>query len=65
MVTELTGGKQLSEFTPERLPPLMNGNPPVDVHDAVNRVIRAVDVFAEGAPQSDDITCMIVRAKRP
>ncbi|TXT38688.1 MAG: serine phosphatase RsbU regulator of sigma subunit [Comamonadaceae bacterium] len=46
------------EFTQERLPGLFVGKPEKDVKEAVNRVIRAVDEFAAGAPQSDDITCV-------
>ncbi len=56
-VTEAFNPKD-EEFTPERLPPLFNHQPLKDVHDAVNRLIAAVDQFADGAPQSDDITCV-------
>ena len=46
------------EFTEARLPPLFGEQAAADVQDAVHRVIRAVDAFAAGAPQSDDITCV-------
>lgn len=46
------------EFTEARLPPLFGQQGAADVQDAVHRVIRAVDAFAAGAPQSDDITCV-------
>ena len=46
------------EFTEARLQPLFSESAAADVQDAVHRVIRAVDAFAAGAPQSDDITCL-------
>jgi sigma-B regulation protein RsbU (phosphoserine phosphatase) len=46
------------EFTEARLQPLFGENAASDVQDAVHHVIRAVDRFAAGAPQSDDITCV-------
>jgi sigma-B regulation protein RsbU (phosphoserine phosphatase) len=29
--------------------------------DIVERIVAAVRVFTKGAPQSDDITCMVIR----
>ena len=46
------------EFTEARLQPLFGEHAASDVQDAVHHVIRAVDRFAAGAPQSDDITCV-------
>jgi phosphoserine phosphatase RsbU/P len=46
------------EFTEARLPPIFADDPPRDVSDAVERIVRAVDVHSEGVPQSDDITCV-------
>jgi sigma-B regulation protein RsbU (phosphoserine phosphatase) len=46
------------EFTEARLQPVLCEPAATDVQDAVHRVIRAVDAFAAGAPQSDDITCV-------
>jgi sigma-B regulation protein RsbU (phosphoserine phosphatase) len=46
------------EFTQDRLPGLFAQSPPAGVHDVVNRTVQAVDRFAAGAPQSDDITCV-------
>jgi len=46
------------EFTQERLPPLFAQTPPKGVQETVQRVNHAVDAFAAGAPQSDDMTCI-------
>jgi sigma-B regulation protein RsbU (phosphoserine phosphatase) len=46
------------EFTPERLPPLFEHRTTENVHVAVERIVAAVDRHANGAPQSDDITCV-------
>jgi phosphoserine phosphatase RsbU/P len=46
------------EFTPARLPELFGGATHQDVRAAVQRVVDAVDAHADGAPQSDDITCL-------
>ena len=51
---------QNEEFTQDRLVPLFEQAPTSNVQEAVNRVIRAVDAFADSAPQSDDITCMVL-----
>lgn len=49
------------EFTQERLPPLFTNNYPENVHAAVEKVVAAVDIHANAAPQSDDITCVALR----
>jgi len=49
---------QNEEYTPERLPPLFENRPITDVNEAVNRTVADVDLHANGAPQSDDITCV-------
>lgn len=46
------------EFGSDRLLALLREKPPTHVQDAVGRVTHAVDIFAAGAPQSDDITCV-------
>jgi sigma-B regulation protein RsbU (phosphoserine phosphatase) len=46
------------EFTQERLIPLFAQAVASDVHAAVLRVTQAVDAFAGGAAQSDDMTCV-------
>lgn len=49
---------QNEEFTQERLPPLFEHRLVSDVNIAVERIVAAVDAHANGAPQSDDITCV-------
>ncbi|MFC5498078.1 SpoIIE family protein phosphatase [Caenimonas terrae] len=49
---------QAEEFTPARLLPLFAAGGIKDVHAAVRTVVAAVDAHANGAPQSDDITCV-------
>lgn len=49
---------QNAEFTQDRLPPLLGQAMQTDVRETVQKIIHAVDTFAEGAPQSDDITCL-------
>ena len=49
------------EFTQGRLPPLFTDAYPENVHTAVATVVSAVDAHANGAPQSDDITCVALR----
>lgn len=49
---------QDEEFTEQRLPPLFVNRPVSDVNAAVERIVAAVDAHANGAPQSDDITCV-------
>lgn len=46
------------EFTQEALPPLFEHRLVSDVNIAVERIVAAVDAHANGAPQSDDITCV-------
>jgi sigma-B regulation protein RsbU (phosphoserine phosphatase) len=54
---------QAEEFTPARLPPLFAPGGVQDVHLAVRSVVAAVDAHANGAPQSDDITCVALRCQ--
>jgi sigma-B regulation protein RsbU (phosphoserine phosphatase) len=49
------------EFLQESLPPLFTNNCPESVHSAVEMIVAAVDLHANGAPQSDDITCVALR----
>lgn len=53
---------QNEEFTPERLSPIFNAQPPTSVDDGVQRIIDAVNAHANGAPQSDDITCVALKS---
>ncbi len=52
------------EFTQQRLVPLFAQAVATDVQEAVERVTHAVDAFADGAAQSDDMTCvaLLIRA---
>ena len=49
------------EFTQERLPPVFINNYPETVNRAVECIVAAVDLHADSAPQSDDITCVALR----
>lgn len=46
------------EFTQERLPGVFAAESALTAQAAVHQVVHAVDEFAAGAPQSDDITCV-------
>jgi serine phosphatase RsbU (regulator of sigma subunit) len=49
-------------FGPERLEGLLRtGDAAAPAAQAVTRITEAVDAFAAGAPQSDDITCLVAR----
>jgi sigma-B regulation protein RsbU (phosphoserine phosphatase) len=63
-VTEAFNASE-EEFTPDRLLPIFTALPPTDVVDGVRRIIAAVDAHANGAPQSDDITCVALRSNLP
>lgn len=56
-VTEAFDAEQ-QEFTPERLLQVFASERPEDVGDGVRRIFAAVDAHANGAAQSDDITCV-------
>lgn len=56
---------QGEEFTEQRLPPLFRNCPVSDVNAAALRILAAVDDHANGAPQSDDITCVVLQFHGP
>ena len=49
------------EFGVERLQQVFAANPPVDARTANEAVMAAVAEFAGDTPQSDDITCLVLR----
>ena len=49
---------EYEEFSQERLPPLFTHHYPESVQSAVETIVAAVDLHANGAEQSDDITCV-------
>ena len=51
------------EFGMERLKQVFSESPTAAAEDASRVVFDAVHAFAEGAPQSDDITCLALRRK--
>ncbi len=53
-----TNGEQ---FGLERLANIFDGNPPDSADSANNAVFEHVKAFAGHAPQSDDITCLVLR----
>jgi sigma-B regulation protein RsbU (phosphoserine phosphatase) len=59
-VTEAMNPKE-QEYTPARLLALFEGRPVLQVAEAVERIVGSVDAFASGAPQSDDITVMVLQ----
>lgn len=61
-VTEAMDGKS-QEYGTQRLLDLFNqpGSPPLPPQLAVEAMIRSVDVFVNGAEQSDDITCIALQ----
>lgn len=56
-ITEAMSPTQ-EEYGTERLATLFAGRVPADPREAAERMIAAVDAFAQGHEQSDDITCM-------
>ncbi len=48
-------------FGLERLCQVFEASPPQDAHSAAQAIIEAVASFADGTPQSDDITCLTLR----
>ena len=48
------------EFGNERLLSIFSGGPPASARQASDDVFAAVRSFADGTPQSDDITCLIL-----
>ena len=59
-VTEAMNGVG-EEFGVERLRGVFASTPLEDPHDVNAAILAAVAAFAAGAPQSDDITCMVFR----
>jgi sigma-B regulation protein RsbU (phosphoserine phosphatase) len=51
----------LDDFTDERLAAILRGTNSLSCREIVDRVAREVQNFAAGAPQSDDITMLIIR----
>jgi phosphoserine phosphatase RsbU/P len=49
------------EFGTQRLANLFDGTPPTNPRETVERVLAAVDRFADGFEQSDDITCIALQ----
>ena len=56
-VTEAMNPKG-EQFGVERMRQTFIDSPPANAQEAVNKLFEAVHVFAEGAIQSDDITCL-------
>lgn len=59
-VTEAFNGAD-EEFSPDRLLRIFDSSPPGDVVDGTRRIVAAVDAHANGAAQSDDITCVALK----
>ena len=49
------------QFGIERLREIFAAAPPMDAHEASLAVFGAVSAFADGTPQSDDVTCLSLR----
>ena len=49
------------EFGVERLQQLFANQPPTSARMAIEAIMQAVSDFAEGTPQSDDVTCLVLR----
>ena len=56
-VTEAMNARQ-EEFGEPRLAALFEGRPPASPEEAIARVLEAVNTFAQGEEQFDDITCV-------
>ena len=59
-VTEAMNGEG-EQFGIERLRKVFTGRAPKDANEAAHKVFEAVNTFADGAAQSDDITCLTLR----
>ena len=59
-VTEAMNGEG-EQFGIERLRKVFSGRAPKDANEAAHKVFEAVNTFADGAAQSDDITCLTLR----
>ncbi len=49
------------QFELDRLYDVFAAAPPADARTAVDAIMKAVNAFADGAPQFDDITCLTLR----
>ena len=58
-VTEAMNGSG-EQFGMHRLRQTFVDSPPADAQDAVNKIFAAVNAFADGTVQSDDITCLAI-----
>jgi len=59
-VTEAMNPEQ-ALFTEQRLLDALNADPVTSSAEVAQRLIRAVETFADGTPQSDELTLVIVR----
>ena len=59
-VTEAMNGEG-EQFGIEGLRKVFTGRAPKDANEAAHKVFEAVNTFADGAAQSDDITCLTLR----
>jgi serine phosphatase RsbU (regulator of sigma subunit) len=49
------------EFGVERLRQIFIDRPPSSAREANEAILEAVKHFADGHPQSDDVTCLVLR----
>ena len=49
------------EFGVERLQQIFSDRPPSSAREANEAILQAVSAFAGGTPQSDDVTCLVLR----
>lgn len=54
---------QSREFGYERLIKTLENTPRDSAAGMINKLVASIDSFAGGAPQSDDITCLVLRRK--
>ena len=59
-VTEAMNGEG-EQFGIERLCKVFSDRAPKDANEAAHKIFEAVNTFADGAAQSDDITCLTLR----
>ena len=59
-VTEAMNGEG-EQFGIERLRKVFSNRAPKDANEAAHKIFEAVNTFADGAAQSDDITCLTLR----
>jgi sigma-B regulation protein RsbU (phosphoserine phosphatase) len=51
-----------AEWGEDRLRETVHPNRTVPAHDLIGRIVKAADEFADGAPQHDDMTLIVIRA---